>query len=153
MPSRSKYILSPKLNVEYTVNPFLQIYMKAGKGFHWNKCQGCCCKRGAGNITCCLWIGSGLEPWKPAAHLFINTAVWYLYLQQEFVYDGDDGTLEPGNKTRREGIDFSARYQFNNWLYAFIDVNYAYARDIQAPKGSNFIPLAVSIIQCRWLEL
>ena len=57
--------------------------------------------------------------WKPADHLFINTAAWYLYLQQEFVYDGDEGTLEPGDKTRREGIDFSARYQFNNWLICF----------------------------------
>jgi len=89
-------------------------------------------------------IDLGLN-WKPAAHLFINAALWYLYLQQEFVYNGDEGTLDPGDKTRREGIDFSARYQFNNWLYAFIDINYAYARDIQAPKGSNYIPLAVPL--------
>lgn len=144
MPSRSKYILSPKLNVEYTVNPFLQIYMKAGKGFHSNDARVVVANGGQEILPAAYGLDLGLN-WKPAAHLFINTAVWYLYLQQEFVYDGDDGTLEPGDKTRREGIDFSARYQFNNWLYAFIDVNYAYARDIQAPKGSNFIPLAVPL--------
>jgi outer membrane receptor protein involved in Fe transport len=81
--------------------------------------------------------------WKPVPHLFINAAIWSLFLQQEFIYDGDEGTLVPSGKTRREGIDFSARYQFNNWLYAFVDLNYSNARDLEEPKGSNYIPLAV----------
>ena len=144
MPSRSKSILSPKINIEYTVNPFLQIYMKTGKGFHSNDARVVVANGGQEILPAAYGLDLGLN-WKPAAHLFINAAVWYLYLQQEFVYDGDEGTLEPGDKTRREGIDFSARYQFNNWLYAFIDINYAYARDIQAPKGSNYIPLAVPL--------
>ncbi len=144
MPSRNKYILSPKLNVEYTVNSFFQIYMKTGKGFHSNDARVVVANQGQEILPAAYGFDLGLN-WKPAGHLFINAAIWYLYLQQEFVYDGDDGTLEPGDKTRREGIDFSARYQFNNWLYAFIDINYAYARDIQAPKGSNYIPLAVPL--------
>ncbi len=144
MPSRSKYILSPKLNVEYTANSFLQIYMKTGKGFHSNDARVVVANRGQEILPAAYGIDLGLN-WKPSAHLFMNAAAWYLYLQQEFVYDGDEGTLDPGDKTRREGIDFSARYQFNNWLYAFIDINYAYARDIQAPKGNNYIPLAVPL--------
>ncbi len=144
MPSRNKYILSPKLNVEYTVNSFLQIYMKTGKGFHSNDARVVVANQGQEILPAAYGIDLGLN-WKPAAHLFINAAAWYLYLQQEFVYDGDEGTLDPGGKTRREGVDFSTRYQFNNWLYAFIDINYAYARDIQAPKGSNYIPLAVPL--------
>jgi hypothetical protein len=144
MPSRSKYILSPKLNVEYTVNPIFQIYMKTGKGFHSNDAKVVVANQGQEILPAAYGIDLGLN-WKPAAHLFINAAAWYLYLQQEFVYDADEGTLDPGDKTRREGIDFSARYQFNNWLYGFIDFNYAYARDIQAPKGNNYIPLAVPL--------
>jgi hypothetical protein len=144
MPPRSKFNLSPKLNVEYTASSFLQIYLKTGKGFHSNDARVVIANQGLEILPAAYGIDLGLN-WKPADHLFINTAVWYLYLQQEFVYNGDDGTLDPGDKTRREGIDFSARYQFNNWLYVFIDINYAYARDIQAPKGSNYIPLAVPL--------
>ncbi len=144
MPSRSKFILSPKLNVEYTANHFLQIYLKSGKGFHSNDARVVVANQGQEILPAAYGIDLGIN-WKPAEHLFINAAAWYLYLQQEFVYDGDEGTLDPGDKTRREGIDFSARYQFNTWLYAFIDINYAYARDIQAPKGSNYLPLAVPL--------
>jgi TonB-dependent Receptor Plug Domain/CarboxypepD_reg-like domain len=144
MPPRSKFILSPKLNVEYTANPFLQIYMKTGKGFHSNDARVVVANQGQEILPAAYGLDLGVN-WKPADHLFINAAIWYLYLQQEFVYDGDEGTLDPGDKTRREGIDLSARYQFNNWLYAFIDINYAYARDIQAPKGINYIPLSVPL--------
>jgi TonB-dependent Receptor Plug Domain/CarboxypepD_reg-like domain len=144
MPDRSKFILSPKLNMEYTANNFLQIYLKSGKGFHSNDARVVVANQGQEILPAAYGIDLGLN-WKPAEHLFINAAAWYLYLQQEFVYDGDEGTLDPGDKTRREGIDLSARFQFNSWLYAFIDINYAYARDIQAPKGSNYIPLAVPL--------
>ncbi|HTB24766.1 MAG TPA: hypothetical protein VK711_05320, partial [Puia sp.] len=144
MTSRNKFILSPKLNVEYTASNFLQIYLKGGKGFHSNDARVVVANQGQEILPAAYGIDLGIN-WKPTEHLYINAAAWYLYLQQEFVYDGDEGTLDPGDKTRREGIDFSARYQFNNWLYAFIDINYAYARDIQAPKGSNYIPLAVPL--------
>jgi hypothetical protein len=35
--------------------------------------------------------------------LIVNSALWYLYLQQEFVYVGD-GIIEPSGKTRRMGL-------------------------------------------------
>ena len=142
LPSRTKAILSPKFNVEYTANSAIQIYLKTGKGFHSNDARVVIANQGQEILPAAYGIDLGLN-WKPVDHLFINAAAWYLYLQQEFVYDGDEGTLEPSGKTRREGIDFSARYQFRSWLYAFLDLNYSNARNIQAPKGENYIPLAV----------
>ncbi len=142
LPSRSKFIVSPKLNVEYTANETVQIYLKTGKGFHSNDAKVVVGNQGQEILPAAYGIDLGVN-WKPVQHLFINAAVWYLYLQQEFVYNGDEGTLDPSDKTRREGIDLSARYQFNHWLYAFLDMNYSRARDIQAPKGSDYIPLAV----------
>jgi CarboxypepD_reg-like domain/TonB-dependent Receptor Plug Domain len=144
VPSRTKFILSPKLNAEYTVNQEIQIYLKTGKGFHSNDARVVVRNQGQEVLPAAYGIDLGMN-WKPADHLFINAAVWFLYLQQEFVYDGDEGTVDPGDKTRREGVDFSARYQFNSWLYAYLDLNYAKARDIQAPKGSNYVPLAVPL--------
>jgi hypothetical protein len=36
--------------------------------------------------------------------LIVNSALWYLYLQQEFVYVGDAGIIEPSGKTKRMGL-------------------------------------------------
>jgi hypothetical protein len=141
---RGKAIVCPKLNLEYTVNPTFQIYMKTGKGFHSNDARVVIANQGQQILPAAYGLDLGVN-WKPVGHLFVNAAVWYLYLQQEFVYNGDDGTIEPSNKSRREGLDFSARYQFNSWLYAFLDINYSNAIDLMAPKGSNFIPLAVPL--------
>lgn len=144
MPSRTKFIFSPKINVEYTVNQEIQFYLRTGRGFHSNDARVVVANKGQEILPAAYGIDFGVN-WKPADHLFINTAVWYLYLQQEFVYDGDEGTVDPGDKTRRDGVDISARYQFNSWLYAFLDINYANARDIQAPKGNNYVPLSVPL--------
>jgi outer membrane receptor for monomeric catechols len=73
--------------------------------------------------------------------LLINAALWYLYLEQEFVYS-DDGTVEPGDRTRRVGIDLSARYQLTNWLFADANVNLANPRDAALPNGKNHLALA-----------
>jgi CarboxypepD_reg-like domain/TonB-dependent Receptor Plug Domain len=150
-PSGSKSIFSPKFNIEYTANSAIQLYVKSGKGFHSNDARVVTGNQGREILPSAYGIDLGMN-WKPLDRLFINAAVWYLYLQQEFVYNGDDGTLEPSGKSRREGAELSARYQFNNWLYAVLDINYSNARNIQAPKGSDFIPLAVPLSSAGGLD-
>ncbi len=151
MPSRSKAIVSPKLNVEYTANSTVQVYLKTGKGFHSNDAKVVVANDGHEVLPAAYGTDIGIN-WKPVSHLYINTALWYLYLQQEFVYNGDDGTLEPSDKTRRMGIDFSARYQFNKWLFGVVDANLSKARDIQAPKGSDYVPLSVPLSSTGGLD-
>jgi outer membrane cobalamin receptor len=65
-----------------------------------------------------------------------------LHLDQEFVYVGDDGNVEPSGKTRREGIDVIVRYQFTKNLFANANINFTKPRAIGQPKGQNYIPLA-----------
>lgn len=69
-------------------------------------------------------------------------AYWYLFLEQEFVYVGDAGIVEPSGKTRRLGIDISYRYQPFIWLFLNFDANHTFARAIDEPKGEDYIPLA-----------
>jgi outer membrane receptor protein involved in Fe transport len=76
------------------------------------------------------------------SRLIVNSALWYLYLQQEFVYVGDAGIIEPSGKTKRMGADLGLRYQLNDYLYFDADANYTYARSIDEPDGQNYIPLA-----------
>ena len=55
--------------------------------------------------------------WKPFPKLVVNSALWYLFLEQEFVYVGDAGIVEPSGETERLGVDFGLRYQLNDYLF------------------------------------
>lgn len=143
-PAIARAVASPKLNLEYTFTNKLQAYLRLGKGFHSNDAKVVAENRGLQDLPSAYGADLGIN-WKPVPQLYVNAALWYLFLQQEFTYEGDDGTFSPGDKTRREGIDFSARYEFTRWLYADLDVIFCRARDIQAAKGENYLPLSVPL--------
>jgi hypothetical protein len=141
LPAQQKFIASPKLNIQYTLNTKTQFYLKTGKGFHSNDARVVMFNRGYDILPAAWGADLGIL-WKPTRNLLINAAAWWLYLQQEFVYVGDEGVVEPSGKTRRIGIDLSGRYQFNSWLFADVNMNLAKPRSIEEPKGNNYIPLA-----------
>ncbi len=138
--TKTNLIASPKINIQYTVNPAIQFYVKTGKGFHSNNAVAVIGNNGLQTLPAAYGTDIGLN-WKPVPRLYINAAVWYLYLQQEFVYT-DDGDLAEGGKTKRKGIDLSARYQLTNWLYANLNVNLAKARLADSTKGTGYLALA-----------
>ncbi len=72
----------------------------------------------------------------------VQTALWYLWLDQEFVYVGDEGVVEPGGQTRRMGFDLSARCEVLKNLYADADVSVANPRAIGVDKADSYLPLA-----------
>ncbi|MEP6749884.1 MAG: TonB-dependent receptor [Bacteroidota bacterium] len=143
-PSSGKLVASPKLNIAYTASDQVQFYIKTGKGFHSNDAKVVAGNQGVAILPAAYGADVGIN-WKPIPRLYLNAAVWYLKLAQEFVYDADEGTFDAGDKSRREGIDLSARYQFTNWLFANFDINFSKARDIEAPKGSDYLPLSVPL--------
>lgn len=91
--------------------------------------------------------------WKPVPRIFINAAYWYLYLEQEFIYVGDEGIVEPDGATQRQGIDASIRYQLLDGLFWNFDANYAYARSVDAEEGQDYIPLAPDFTLLTGLRL
>lgn len=139
--SENKAILSPKLNFLYNYSENLQAYLKTGKGFHSNDTRVVVAQNGNEILPASYGFDVGFI-WKPIPELVINTAYWQLYLEQEFVYVGDAGIVEPSGKTRRQGIDVSIRYQPLKWLFWNLDTNYTHARATEAPNGEDYIPLA-----------
>ena len=148
--SQNKAIISPKFNIQYTANDQIQFYLKAGKGFHSNDARAVIGNNGLQTLPAAYGADLGLN-WKPIPRLYLNAALWYLYLQQEFVYT-DDGTIEPGGKTRREGIDFSARYQLAKWLFADLNVNLAKPRLVGEANGENYLALAPTFTSTGGLD-
>ena len=138
--SEDDVIVSPKLNVIYSPSNKLQLFAKTGLGYHSNDSRVVV---QTNEDTLPYALGADLGTiYKPTSKLIINAALWGLNLQQEFVYVGDAGIVEPSGESQRFGVDFGVRYQFTDWLYANADINYTYARSIDAPNGEDFIPLA-----------
>ena len=134
-------MLSPKLNLYYQLNDKTQLYLTTGKGFHSNDTRVVVQTRGKKILPAAYGSDFGIV-FKPARDLLLQAALWHLKLDQEFVYVGDEGIVEPGGKTKRLGIDMSARYQPVYWLFLDIDANYSHGRAIDEPKGQDRIPLA-----------
>jgi outer membrane receptor protein involved in Fe transport len=134
-------ILSPKLNILYNYSSDLQFYLNSGKGFHSNDSRVVIEENGKKTLPAAYGSDLGFI-WKPIPKLLINSALWYLFSEQEFVYVGDEGVVEPSGKSERKGIDFGLRYQFLDYFYFNTDWNYSHARSVDEPKGKNYIPLA-----------
>ncbi len=134
-------ILSPKFNLYYTPNNRLQLYLNTGKGFHSNDTRVVVATQGREILPAAYGSDLGVV-WKPFSKLLLNMSAWYLWLDQEFVYVGDEAVVEPSGKTRRMGLDFSLRYQITDWLYADMDWNIAKPRALGVNELQAFLPLA-----------
>ncbi|MEP7264218.1 MAG: TonB-dependent receptor, partial [Bacteroidota bacterium] len=139
-------LLSPKLNFIYTLSDDLQFFLNTGSGFHSNDARSAVQEK-----------NNHVLPRAPGAELgslihitnriVTSVAFWWMDVENELVYVGDDGTTENKGASRRMGIDFSLRCQFANWLYADADLNISKNRFIKNIYGDEaatdfYIPLA-----------
>jgi len=139
--SENKLVISPKLNAIFQASQDVQFYAKTGIGFHSNDTRVVTANNGERILPLAFGADIGTI-YKPKDRLVLNMALWQLFLEQEFVYVGDAGIVEPSGKTQRFGVDFGARYQLTDWLYAYGDINYTYARSTEEPEGQDYIPLS-----------
>ncbi|WP_394804324.1 TonB-dependent receptor [Aestuariibaculum lutulentum] len=139
--AETKTIVSPKLNFYYDALTNLQVYLKSGLGFHSNDTRVVVSQMGKDILPRSYGADFG-SVWKPFPKLIVNSALWYLFLEQEFVYVGDAGIVEPSGKTERYGVDFGLRYQLTDWLYFDSDATVTHARSTEDSEGENYIPLA-----------
>ena len=150
--SRGEGVFSPKANIYYKLTNAVQIYLSGGYGFHSNDARVSVYKTSQSSLPRAksLDLGTNL---KIGNKVFVNMALWYMYLESEYVYVGDDGLLEPSGSTKRYGIDMSFRYQILKWLFADMDLNLAKPRYIDLPNGENYVPLAPPITSTGGLSV
>jgi len=134
-------IFSPKLNLYYQARKDLQLYLSMGRGFHSNDTRAVVVEHGGQILPAAYGADLGAV-FKPAPNVLINAAIWQIYLEQEYVYGGDGGSVEFNGKTRRYGLDFSGRYEPVRSLFIDLDLNYAHGRAVDAGKGKDYVPLA-----------
>jgi hypothetical protein len=139
--SSNSTIVSPKLNLNYKVNEKVQLYLYNGRGFHSNDTRVAVQQNGRKVLPPAYGTDAG-GVFKAGKKLVLQSALWYLWLDQEFIYVGDEGVVEPGGQTRRYGFDLSARYEVTKNLYADFDVSLAKARAQNVPKAESYLPLS-----------
>jgi hypothetical protein len=134
-------IISPKLSVNHRVSEKVQLYWYNGQGFHSNDTRVAVAQNGKEVVTP-AW-GSDLGGiFKLGKKAMLQTAFWYLWMKQEFVYVGDEGVVEPGGKTKRIGWDLSLRYEIARNLYSDLDISINNPRALNTPKAESYLPLA-----------
>lgn len=139
--SKNKLFIGPKFNVIHAISQSAQLFAKTGIGFHSNDTR-VIVQNNDKDVLPAAYSADFGTILKPNKNLVINMALWCLFLDQEFVYVGDAGIVEPSGKTKRYGIDFGLRYQLSEWLYLNWDINYTYARSVEEIKEKSFIPLS-----------
>lgn len=141
-----------KINFDYTVSDQLALYLYSGSGFHSNDTRVVVPQSGVQILPGAYGSDFGIKL-KPFSKLILNPAVWVLYLEQEFVYVGDEAVVEPSGKTLRRGVDLTVRWELAKWLFADLDMNYTKAEALDAPEGENYIPLAPDLTSIGGLSV
>lgn len=131
-----------------------QLFVDFGIGYHSNDARAVFADSGATTLPRATGVEVGAR-----TRLFdrIELAVdwWYLNLEDEFVFVGDEGTTESAGETDRNGIEFVTRVDLLEWLYLRSDVSYTDARlvdsDLPVPQAPRFV--ARGAIGVRWQGL
>ncbi len=134
-------IISPKLTLNYRLNDKVQLYWYNGRGFHSNDTRVAVQENGKKVLPPAYGTDVG-GIFRIGKKLVLHSALWYLWLQQEFVYVGDEGVVEPGGQTQRMGFDFSARWEVAKKLFADIDLNVTHPKALGVAKEEGYLPLA-----------
>lgn len=151
--SKTRSIVNPKFNLRYTPTANLQFYVSAGSGFHSNDTRVAVVSTSSDIILARALSADVGVNMKILKRLFINAAVWGMDLESELVYVGDEGVFEPSGRTRRIGIDVSARLQLFDWMYLDGDVTIAKPRFLDEPEGANYVPLAPPITSIAGINI
>ncbi|WP_288879930.1 TonB-dependent receptor [Pedobacter panaciterrae] len=132
---------SPKLNIYYTLNSTAQLFLSMGKGFNTNDVRSVVAQSRPGGIPSAYGADLGIIL-KASAKIIVSSTLWYSYLQQEFVYGGDGGTIDFSGRTQRLGADLALRFQPLTAVYLDVDINLARGKSLDDEHGKDYIPLA-----------
>jgi outer membrane cobalamin receptor len=138
---QQKFAASPKLNINYAASNKVNLFISNGIGFHSNDTR-VILDNSVKDILPKVYgtdIGATINLSKA---IQFKTIFWHLFSEQEFVYVGDAGIVEPSGASRRLGIDFSSKFQLSKWLDADMEISLAKARLVGEKNGENYIPLA-----------
>lgn len=119
-----------------------EFYFNYGVGYHSNDARDVLCNQppGAPGDTCqdtstTLPKAAGYElGWRTSLLDRVDLAISYFWLnlEQELVFVGDEGTTEIRPRSRRQGVELETRVRLLDWLFYDLDVAYTGSEFAQA---------------------
>lgn len=144
----SDVMATPKFSAIYTASESTHLFFNYGQGYHSNDARGFA----EGNLDnsdekadiFARSEGIDLGIQSQVTHsLQLAASIWWLNLDSELIFVGDEGTTEASNKSERKGIEGSLFWQPQPWLIIDSDVAFTQARLKPEVGGEQYIPGAV----------
>jgi outer membrane receptor protein involved in Fe transport len=147
-------IVSPKAAIAYTPIEQVELFANYGEGFHSNDGRGT-------TITVSPRDGSPQSPVdalvkargyefgvraRPIHGLTLTATYWFLNLDSELQYAGDQGETSPLGPSHRKGYELGAFYKPADWLTADLQYTRSYARSTDLPPGQDHVPNALESV-------
>jgi outer membrane receptor protein involved in Fe transport len=136
-----KAIASPKLSVEIEATDQLDLFANSGYGFHSNDARGNVATNGDGSLARALGAEAGVRT-SAIPHSRFSADFWYLHLDSELVWSGDEGGTEPSGPTERYGVDLEGAYNPFPWLKLDANVSFAHSQFVENAGNGNALALA-----------
>jgi TonB family protein len=143
---RAQGIVLPKGSVIVQPVEPLELFFNFGRGFHSNDARGVVL--GADPVTPLTaalgWeLGARVIAWE---RFELSAVFFWLKLDSELVWVGDEGTTEANGETRRLGIETQFRLEIVPWLLADLDVTWVRAQFVNNPGNANAVALAPELL-------
>jgi len=130
----------------------LELFANFGIGYHSNDARAVFVDPAAITLPQALGGEVGLRT-RPVDRVEIAIDYWWLALEDEFVFVGDEGTTESAGRTERQGVELVATLDVFDWLYVRGDVAYTSARitatNRPVPQAPRFIARASTGLRWR----
>ena len=139
--SATEGIISPKVSLFYEARPGLQLFARFGSGFHSNDTRVILANAVSESLPRALGYELG-GIFRTGKRLVWQINAWALDSEQEFVYVGDEGIVEPSGKSSRRGLEGLVRWQLASDFFLDADLTYTQARATDEREGADYIPLA-----------
>jgi hypothetical protein len=143
--SAARAVVLPKLSIEAEATPKLDLFANAGSGFHSNDARGNVADHGAGALARGLGAEAGFRT-TAIPHARLSADVWYLHLDSELVWSGDEGGTAASQPTRRYGVDLEGSYNPLPWLRLDANLSLAHAAFVHNAGNGSAVALAPRIM-------
>ena len=143
----SDSMVSPKLSAIYSTSETTHWFANYGQGYHSNDARGFSEGSRVTSEKADVFARSegadlGIQS-QLTDTLQVAASLWWLTLESELIFVGDNGETEASDKSERRGIEGSIFWQPESWLIIDSDVAFSQAR--LQPKGESeqYIPGAI----------
>ncbi|HEY0191263.1 MAG TPA: TonB-dependent receptor [Kofleriaceae bacterium] len=143
--SAARAMVLPKLSVEAEATPKLDLFANVGSGLHSNDARSDVATRGEGALARALGAEVGFRT-TVIPHARFSADLWYLHLDSELVWSGDEGGTEAAGPTRRYGVDVEGAYNPFPWLRLDANLSLAHSQFVHNAGNGNGLALAPKIM-------